>query len=52
MELTIKGESFEEEVEECLYEEYSSARCDALQVMLDDTGGRLKPLGLKKSNTR
>lgn len=48
MELTIRGESFEEEVEECLYEEYSSARCDALQVVLDDTGGHLRPLGLKK----
>lgn len=48
MEVTIRGESFGEEVEECLYEEYSSARCDALQMVLDDTGGRLKPLGLKK----
>ena len=48
MEFTIRGESFDEEVEECLYKEYSSARCDALQMVLNDTGGYFGSLGLKK----
>ena len=48
MELTIREESVTEEVEECLYEEYSSARCDALQMVLNDAKGYLKALGLKK----
>lgn len=48
MELRIRGENYEEMINQCEYDEYAAARCDALQLLLNDNEKELRNMKLQK----